>query len=161
MGVSDNASVTAVMREWATPTSFGIWWSTQLNTNASAGVYVANNGTTLVPYASQRDAGGNVASVGLLAAAQNLGARLAHTLRISGRGAAASDAYINNVGPQNSAPDTTAVGDASASAPAPRIGSTVAGGNYIDAEFEAWLSANRSTTPTEHGLLTAYYRGGL
>ena len=161
MNVADNASVATVMREWATPTSFGIWWSTQLNTNASAGVYVANNGTAYVPYASQRDAGGNVASVGVLASAQPTGSRVVHTLRVAGRGAAASDIYINGVGPQSSAPDTSAVGDASASASAPRIGSTVADGNYVDAEFEAWASVGRVMATTEHGQLAAYYRGGL
>lgn len=150
---TDNLTYAVVHRGWNTPVAFGRVFSTQANsTSATAGIYLSNPTTT----STQWRAADGVSLAGAPSGTNfRNGIREMFAISIGSAGQTATvdqSATLTSVA-------TGGIGDRT-STPA-RISGNNNGSAFQDFEFEALAIKAASTSDTERGQLTAYYRGGL
>ena len=150
---ADNLTYAVAYRGWSTPVAFGRVFSTQANsTSATAGIYLSNPTTTSTQW---RAADGVSLAGGPSGTNFRNGIREMFAISI---GSAGQTATVD----QTATLTSVALGGVGnrTSTPA-RVGSSNDGSGFQDFEFEALAIKAASTSDTERGQLTAYYRGGL
>ena len=153
LGTSDAATLGVVGRNHANRQSFARHLSIAASATEAVQVGEITTGNNSYYYLSD---GTNIAQGGGPSLPQTT--RSVRTLRVDGRGAGKLIDKVNDGAAVTA--DTSAVG--SIVPTAMRIGSSAtSGGNADDGEIEAVFTLDRSISDAEHGLLVAYYGGGL
>ena len=158
MGVADNFTVGGAIRQYGTPPSFGTYLSRKIvsDGNTAQGVAVFSNGTSLQVAANFGDGTTGVTWTGsVFTSGTHLVLGVALTARTAGQ------LLVNDVATPITGGTIGSVGDATL-ATAGAIGKrSSAASGYQDCEVSAMWTLARAASATEHGQLTAYYRGGL
>ena len=153
MGLTDNATVVVVAREWATPGDYCRLFSAE--TVVNNGFIMQSRSGSPFSYLFMSD-GTNVAQSN--GPTRTLGSRSVTTQTVSGRSATGLRQQSNNSSPVTA--NNSAVGSlTNAAARVGAIASTAAA--FVEAEFRALLTFDRALSASEIAQLVAYYGGDL